>query len=204
MVISHAKQFVFAGPDTHITEALEQILVRKFSGEFCSAEPGEFLSMIPAGYTAFTTCQNPYFHAVAIWQKTCREPSEKYEFQQICPAAESFEAFAEWACLMQTQRHQLRPAEQQILEPQSTLVDQVSRGRMLRVENLLEDFNRLPFAMNHSLNFRLQQLLLQQQQTAMPHLSERAVKAVHNWFRQDFEALRYSPRIEPFTLRKAA
>ena len=192
MVISPELEYAFVSTVKGGTNSLYQVLVEHYQGtrygDFHCADVRE----IPKNWHLFTTCRNPYTRAVSVWFSTCMRGKDRYDFRQMCPNPDSFEVFAEWAALMQSQLHRMNEPQQQLLMTQSARHRDIEFRSILRIEHLLTDFRQLPFVnADHLPVFPMLNPTRTQRDTATKYLTERAIIAVQKWMADDFKKYGY-------------
>lgn len=192
MVISPTLKYAFVSTVKGGTNSLYQVLVSRYEGH----RYGDFhhcdVSEIPDDWYLFSTCRNPYTRAVSIWYSTCMRGKDRYQFREMCPNPDSFEQFAEWAALIQSQLWRMNDAQQQLLMPQTQRHGNTRFNRILRMETLAQDFVHLPFVAESHVQLPLLNPTQGQRDRASQYLTDRAINAVQQWMGIDFDRYGYS------------
>lgn len=204
MVISAALKYAFVSTVKGGTNSLYQVLVERFQGERYGDFHCSDVSRIPTDWFLFTTCRNPYSRAVSIWYSTCMRGKDRYAFRQMCPQPDRFEVFAEWAASMQCHLEKLGEAQRQLLLTQSARHGDIPFQRILRVENLEQEFNSLPFVGNRCENLPRLNPTQGQREVASEYLTDRAQAAVRIWMEADFDRYGYSREVTSLGPREHA
>ncbi len=194
MIISPELKYAFVSTVKGGTNSLYQILSEHYQGRRYGGFHCNDVSEIPADWHLFTTCRNPYSRAVSIWFSTCMRGKDRYYFRQMCPNPDSFEVFAEWAAIMQSQLPRLSEPQQQLLMTQSQRHGDIDFDTVLRVEQLRSDFAKLPFVESKLPEFPILNPTRNQRDSAGDYLTERAIRAVQKWMAPDF--IKYGYELE--------
>ncbi len=192
MIVSSELKYAFVSTVKGGTNSLYQILENNYHGQRYGGFHCNDVSEIPANWHLFTTCRNPYSRAVSIWFSTCMRGKDRYYFRQMCPNPDSFEVFAEWAAIMQSQLHRMSEPQQQLLMTQAQRHGEIEFNSILRVEHLLSDFAKLPFVEATLPEFPILNPTRNQRDSAGDYMTERAIRAVQRWMAPDFEKYGYS------------
>ncbi|MBL4884762.1 MAG: hypothetical protein JKY95_09545 [Planctomycetaceae bacterium] len=192
MVISPELKYAFVSTVKGGTNSIYQILTEHYQGQRYGEFHCQDVSEIPEAWCLFTTCRNPYSRAVSIWWSTCMRGKDRYYFRQMCPNPDSFEVFAEWAALMQSQLHRMSEPQQQLLMTQSERHGEIDFDLYLKTENLLSGFLQLPFLDSELPEFPVLNPTRNQRDTVAEYMTGRAIRAVQNWMQPDFEKYGYS------------
>ncbi len=192
MIISQELKYAFVSTVKGGTNSLYQILTEHYQGRRYGGFHHNDVREIPADWHLFTTCRNPYTRAVSTWFSTCMRKEDRYYFRQMCPNPDSFEVFAEWASLMQSQLHRMNELQQLLLMTQTQRHQGIQYDSILRMEHLLSDFSRLPFVDSNIPEFPIINPTRNQRGTVGEYMTTRAIQAVQKWMAPDFEKYGYS------------
>lgn len=192
MVISPTLKYAFVSTVKGGTNSLYQVLIEQFQGQRYGDFHCNDISQTERDWFLFTTCRNPYTRAVSVWYSTCMRGKDRYYFRQMCPNPDSFEVFAEWAYLMQSQLHRLSEAQQMLLMPQAVRHAGIPFHRILKLESLETEFARLPFVAGQTVKLPALNATQGQRDQAGMYLTERAIVAVQRWMDVDFQKYGYS------------
>lgn len=197
MIISIKHRFAFVSTVKGGTNSLYRVLNEHFEGARYGTFHHNDVSDIPPNWFLFTTCRNPYTRAVSVWYSSCMRGEDRYGLRQLCPNPDSFEAFAEWAALMQSQLGRLTLAQQELLRTQTQHHAGIPFQRILRVEQLEQEFNTLPFVGANYIQIPELNSTQSLRSNTDEHLTDRAILAVRRWMQPDFDNYGYSLEYAP-------
>ncbi len=192
MVISIKHRYAFVSTVKGGTNSLYRMLIDQYSGARYGTFHHNDVSDIPPNWFLFTTCRNPYTRAISIWYSTCMRGKDRYGFRQMCPDPDSFVAFAEWAALMQSQLGRLASTQRELLQTQTQHHAGIPFQRILRTEQLEQEFNTLPFVGSEYRQLPALNVTHSQRSCLEDYLTDRAILAVRRWMEPDFENYGYS------------
>ena len=139
MMILPDHKAVFVSTPRSGTHTMYKLLAEQYGGQ----RYGDFHAVCKpshcAGWLVFTTCRNPFTRAVSIWWWGTRQTRESNRDRIIRGAGgDGFEAFCKWLI-----SPMFRPWY--ATQPQVHWHNRFRPSLVLRLENLAEDLQKLPF-----------------------------------------------------------
>lgn len=141
----------------------------------------------------FTIVRDPYQRAVSLWWSTTQRAKEKtrdrYGFRKNVPEPDSLESFMRYLVEHKPCVMSLGPNQVQHLQG-------VRLDRVLRLENLDEDFKRLPFYSGRPNPLPVVNETVSERQHWATYMTGDVVQLIEEWAFEDFLRFEY-PRFSP-------
>ena len=197
MILNRKDRWVFVSTPKCATHTMYEILPA-FGGErFGSGWHLREISIINSrDFFSFTVCRNPYARAVSLWWTTCRPDLDSlwdhYKFRKLVPDYTDFESFMKWLVGLGHISYGQHLAAKL---SQTAWQRGMKLNCYLQLENLVEEFNALPFVKEAEAEIITLNESHYLKQDYLEYLTPNAIELVQKWAFADFKRFGYSMKV---------